>query len=59
MAMSEKLIKMMQDDHKERMQTVELWIDTSASLMRKLDERDMEIKRLQSEMAALKAASGL
>jgi hypothetical protein len=36
-----------------------IWADTSASLIKKLDERDAEIKSLKSQILSLKAASSL
>ena len=56
---SDKLFKVMFDDHKERMKDMVLWADMNSGLMRKLDERDEEIARLTAELTALKAASGL
>jgi hypothetical protein len=32
-----------------------MWAETSVSLMKKLDERDEEIKKLRTEIASLKA----
>jgi type II secretory pathway component PulF len=52
---SERLYNMMVQDHKERVRDMEVWADTSVSLMKKLDERDAEIKKLREEIAALKA----
>ena len=59
MEASDKLFKVMFDDHKERMKDIVLWADMNSGLMRKLDERDEEIARLTAELTALKAASGL
>ena len=56
---SDKLFKVMFDDHKERMKDMVLWADMNSGLMRQLDERDEEIARLTAELTALKAASGL
>jgi hypothetical protein len=52
---SERLYQMMLEDHKERVRDMAMWAETSVSLMRKLDERDEEIKKLRAEIAALKA----
>jgi hypothetical protein len=52
---SERLYNMMVQDHKERVRDMEVWADTSVSLMKKLDERDAEIKKLREEIAVLKA----
>jgi hypothetical protein len=52
---SDKLFKVMFDDHKERIRDMAMWAELDASLMRKLDERDAEITRLQEEIAKLKA----
>ena len=52
---SERLYKMMLEDHKERTIDMAMWADTNVSLMRKLDERDAEIKKLREEILILKA----
>ena len=52
---SDKLFKVMFDDHKERIRDMAMWAELDASLMRKLDERDAEITRLKEEIAKLKA----
>jgi hypothetical protein len=59
MEASDKLFKVMFEDHKERMKDMVLWADMNAGLMRKLDERDAEITRLNTELTKLKAASAL
>lgn len=59
MEASDKLFKVMFDDHKERMKDMVLWADMNSGLMRKLDERDEEIARLTAELVAMKAISGL
>jgi hypothetical protein len=56
---SERLYNMMLSDHKERTVQMAVWADTSYSLMKKLDERDAEIKSLKAQIVALKAASSL
>ena len=52
---SERLYQMMLADHKERVRDMGMWAETSVSLMRKLDERDEEIKKLRAEIVSLKA----
>ena len=52
---SDKLFKVMFEDHKERLRDMAMWAELDASLMRKLDERDAEIARLHAEIAKLKA----
>jgi hypothetical protein len=52
---SDKLFKVMFEDHKERLRDMTMWAELDASLMRKLDERDAEITRLKEEIAKLKA----
>ena len=59
MEASDKLFKVMFEDHKERMKDMVLWADMNSGLMRKLDERDEEIARLNAELNAMKAASAL
>lgn len=43
------------DDHQERIRDIAMWAELDASLMRKLDERDVEIARLKEEIIKLKA----
>jgi len=52
---SERLYQMMLEDHKERVRDMAMWAETSVSLMKKLDERDEEIKKLRAEIVSLKA----
>ena len=52
---SDKLFKVMFDDHKDRIRDMAMWAELDASLMRKLDERDAEITRLKEEIVKLKA----
>ena len=58
-AASERLYKMMAEDHKERVSDLMEWADMNSSLMRKLDERDQYIRTLEAEINALKAAAGI
>ena len=51
---SERLFKVMLEDHKERMAHAALWGDMNAGLIRKLEERDEEISRLRAQVEALK-----
>jgi hypothetical protein len=51
---SERLYQMMLNDHKERVKDMVVWAETNVSLMRKLDERDEEIKKLRTEILTLK-----
>jgi len=48
MEVSDRLFKVMFEDHKERMKEIVLWAEMNAGLMRKLDERDAEIARLKA-----------
>ena len=52
---SERLFKMMADDHKERMIGVKVWVDMNESYQKKLAERDEEIERLKARISALTA----
>jgi ribosomal protein L18E len=45
---SERLYQMMMDDHNERMKVLVDAYDLSASLVKKLEERDAEITRLRA-----------
>ena len=53
---SERMFELMQRDHKERMVQIVMWADMNESLMRKLEERDAEIQRLQSLLRAHETA---
>lgn len=48
MEVSDRLFKVMFEDHKERMKEIVLWAEMNQGLMRKLDERDAEIARLKA-----------
>jgi hypothetical protein len=50
--MSERMFELMQRDHKQRMEQIVMWADMSDSLMRKLEERDKEIERLNALLRA-------
>ena len=54
MDISDKLFKVMFEDHKERLKDMLVWSEMNHGLMRKLDERDAEITRLKSEIETLK-----
>jgi hypothetical protein len=56
---SEKLFEMMRIDHKERMSQTLIWADMNDSLLRKLEERDREIERLQGLLKAYEIAENL
>ena len=51
---SERMFELMHRDHKERMEQTMMWADMNESLMRKLEERDAEIERLQGIVKAYK-----
>jgi hypothetical protein len=54
--MSERMFELMQRDHKQRMEQIVMWADMSDSLMRKLEERDKEIERLNALLRAYETA---
>jgi hypothetical protein len=56
---SERLYRMMMEDHKERVEDLIQWADMNSSLMKKLEERDKRIIELEAEIVALKAAAGM
>jgi hypothetical protein len=56
---SERMFEMMRQDHKERMQQIVMWADMNDSLMRKLQERDKEIDRLNALLRAFETAEKL
>lgn len=47
---SERLFKMMAEDHKERMVGVKVWVDMNESYLKKLAERDQEIAALKKKL---------
>lgn len=47
---SERLYQMMMDDHNERMKVLVDSYDLSASLVKKLEERDTEIEKLRAQI---------
>jgi methylmalonyl-CoA mutase N-terminal domain/subunit len=47
---SERLFKMMVEDHKERMVGVKVWVDMNESYQKKLAERDEEILKLKKKL---------
>ena len=49
---SERLFKMMAEDHKERMMGMQVWVDMNESYQKKLAERDAEIAALKQRIAA-------
>jgi hypothetical protein len=54
--MSERMFELMQRDHKQRMEQIVMWADMNDSLMRKLEERDKEIQRLNALLRAHETA---
>jgi hypothetical protein len=50
---------MMRADHKERLSQILIWSDMNESLLRKLDERDKEIERLNGLLKAHETAEKL
>ena len=47
---SERLFKMMAEDHKERMVGLKVWVDMNESYLKKLAERDQEIATLKKKL---------
>jgi len=47
---SERLFKMMAEDHKERMVGLKVWVDMNESYLKKLAERDQEIAALKKKL---------
>ena len=50
MDISDKLFKVMFEDHKERMKEIILWAEMNAGLLKKLNERDAEIAKLKAQL---------
>jgi len=53
---SERMFELMHKDHKQRMEQIVMWADMNESLLRKLDERDKEIQRLNALLTAYNTA---
>jgi hypothetical protein len=51
---SERLFRMMLQDHEERLHQSQIMGEITTGLMKKLDERDTEILRLRDELKILK-----
>jgi predicted RNase H-like nuclease (RuvC/YqgF family) len=49
---SERLYKMMLDDHANRVKSVTYVYEVSESLQKKLNERDLEIEKLRNKLRA-------
>lgn len=52
---SERLFKMMAEDHKDRMMDIQIWGRMNESFQKKLEERDKEIAALKARIFALTA----
>ncbi len=50
MEVSDRLFKVMLEDHKERMKEIVSWAEMNEGLMRKLNERDAEIAKLKAQL---------
>lgn len=53
MEISDKLFKVMFEDHKERVRDLVMWAELDASLIKKLNERDIEIEKLKARITEL------
>jgi ABC-type transporter Mla subunit MlaD len=49
-----RMIKMMENEHNERLKNFDLFMETSRSLIQKLADRDAEIDALRAEINALR-----
>ena len=57
--LSEKLVKLMLDDQKERMEVFSTWAEMNTQLMQKLEERDKLIAELRAKLQAYETAEAL
>jgi hypothetical protein len=57
--LSEKLVRLMLDDQKERMEVFSTWAEMNAQLIQKLEERDKLITELRAKLQAYEAAEVL
>ena len=53
---SDRMFKVMFEDHVERLEGLQLWADINTSLIKKLEERDAEIKRLRAKLLAFETS---
>lgn len=51
---TDRLLKSMEQDHKERMEVVQLWAQMNANLIQKLADRDKLIEELRAAVAEFK-----
>jgi len=56
---SERLFKMMAEDHKERMVGMQVWVEMNESYQKKLAERDAEIDRLKKRLEVFETTGKL
>jgi len=52
MQASDRMFKMMFEDHVERLEGLQMWADMNTNLIKKLEERDAEIKKLRAKLLA-------
>jgi ribosomal protein L18 len=57
--LSEKLVKLMLDDQKERIEVFSTWAEMNAQLIQKLEERDKLIAELRAKLQAYETAEAL
>lgn len=50
---AERMLKVMETEQAERQKTFDLFLETSKSLVRKLEERDAEIEALRAQIREL------
>ena len=56
---AERMFKMMVEDHKERVESINTWAEMNIGLMRKLDERDKRIEELEAKLKAYQTVEKL
>jgi hypothetical protein len=56
MQASDRMFKMMFEDHVERLEGLQMWADMNTNLIKKLEERDAEIKKLRAKLLAFETA---
>ncbi len=47
---SDRMFKVMFEDHKERMDGLKMWMEVNTSLIKKLEERDQLIEELRAKL---------
>jgi len=56
---ADRLVELMQKDHAERLEIINVWVKINTDLIKKLEQRDALIADLRAQLAALEVAEHL